>query len=339
VLAASPKPEKPPAEERVVALLDRYVAAMQYAGLALEWKEGVVLHLEEALDPERLDPWIKAWAGRADPAEPEAVPIPPSALATGRLSLDFPALLAALRLIVPETEKPRIENLLEALRGIALGRDLATDILPKLGPGVWAYVEAPDANDSSLGLPFVLSVRISKESDVGVALENVLRTLLAFYALDEKHGGGRLRLGAREHDGVSVIALEPATPMAFAVCAGRLVLGRSPEAVSRALASDQGARRGESVLERIRRSQCPPSGSFACIDLVAVKATIDAHRAKVVKRLAARNHRSQETEAHDLDQVMALMGLFQGAYLTSAIAPDASSVHRTLGLIARTPRP
>ena len=55
-----------------MAMLERYLAAVDYAGAALTWNdESIVIHTVETLNPSLLDPWLRRWATdsrRIDPA-------------------------------------------------------------------------------------------------------------------------------------------------------------------------------------------------------------------------------------------------------------------------------
>ena len=63
LMAASPHPSKA-ADANILALIERYVAAVRYVGAALVWGDKtIVVHTVETLDPARLDPWLRRWAG------------------------------------------------------------------------------------------------------------------------------------------------------------------------------------------------------------------------------------------------------------------------------------
>ncbi len=72
---------------------------------------------------------------------------------------------------------------------------------------------------------------------------------------------------------------------------------------------------------------------------MALHAVADRLREPLLRRIAARRRAGPEAAARDLDQALALVALFRGAFVTSTMAADASSVHRTLGLIAREAAP
>src|SRR5262249_38321185 len=150
-------------------------------------------------------------------------------------------------------------------------QDFRTRILPCLGPGVVAYLdaaietnEAPNAPGppSRPGWLFPVVVVLSLADEPGAsrpagaggpptradgsgparitvaaALDNALRTALALTALDEHRGGGRARIATRDVAGTTVRTLDVPLPFAYAVdqAWGRLVLGTSAAAVARYL--------------------------------------------------------------------------------------------------------
>jgi hypothetical protein len=216
---------------------------------------------------------------------------------------------------------------------------LQAEVLPQLGPGVLAYMEAPAAEeDSPTAQPTKVAI-ISLGNATGVtdAVENALRTLLAFHALDPRHGQGQLQVESREVEGRKVTALSPTSPFTFAIDRDRLILGSSAAAVVRSLSRSTIAT--ESPVERLRAGRFPGAESFAYVDFVQLHRYILDHRGPIVERQAARQHRRVGEVERDLDQTAALMALFQQGYITSAIEPDATAVHRSIGLIARKPAP
>jgi hypothetical protein len=333
LLAASPRPANE-RDERLAGLVGRYLAAVRYAGAALTWNDGPVLHTEEAIDSSKLDPALKLWATRAEPADPKLLRVPTSALAVATARVDLLAIVDALHTLTPEADRPRFENLRVAIQGMLLGLDLGNDVLPRLGPGIALYYERPDGPRQ----PLVVSVQVAATPEgarAAAAVDNTLRTFLALTAIDPKKPAAGQRVLTTNVGGATVTALESgATPYAYAVHDGRVVLGTSRDAVARALAaqadSDAGAR-----FRQVRDRYCPGIESFACVDLRATHAFVDAHRPAFARRSAERQHRPVDEAARDLDQALALIDLFDSAYLTSTIDPTFSSVHRTLGLVAR----
>jgi hypothetical protein len=335
VLAASTRPPKRPVVDRASALVGRYLGAMDYLGAALQWRDGLVLQTEELLDPDKLDPWVRRWAARPPERAPSLSRVPATALAVASVQADFVALLDVLRLIIPEPQQQRLENLILTLNGLLLGRDLQAEILPQMGPGVIAYAEPPGADRTSPeeGFSKVFIVGLASATGLTDALENALQTFLSSYALDPRHGGGQLRLESREVAGRTVTALTPSSPLAFAVENDRLILGSTRAAVARALTSTTTP--AAASLEALRTREFPQAGSFLWLDLARLHDDLVSRRPAIVARLAARNHSSVEKADRDLDQAVALTTLFQQAYATSRIEPDATAVHRALRLIAR----
>ena len=65
LLAGVPRPNEQ-SDPRVIATLERYLAAVDYAGAALTWNDdSIVIHTVETLNPSLLDAWLRRWAGHA----------------------------------------------------------------------------------------------------------------------------------------------------------------------------------------------------------------------------------------------------------------------------------
>jgi hypothetical protein len=336
---ASLKPPRRPPTDRGGEMVGRYLGALEYFGAALRWQDGAVLHTEEIVDPGRLDPWLRRWAAAPGEVGPSLRKVPATALAMASVHFDFNAFLDAIRDFVPGPQQPRLTNLILALDGLLLGRSLQAEILPRMGPGVLTYVEAPATDDESRAaqLSKVLVVNLGDAMGVSPALDNALRTYLALYALNTRHGHGLLQLESRDVEGRKVTALRPTSPFAFSLDDDRLILGSSTPPVAGALDLGRADATADNELVRLRAARFPEADSFACVDLLKLHQFVINHRAPLVERLAAKQKRPAENAASDLDQAVALMALFRQSYLTAAIDPDATAVHRTLGLIAREP--
>jgi hypothetical protein len=340
VLAALARPQKP-ANDRAAVLIGRYLGAMEWLGAALRWRDGIVLDIEETFDPAKLDPWVRRWAARSGEIGPGLRRAPPNAMAMASVHVDLNAVFEVLRALAPERVQPQVENLIVTLDGILLGRDFQAEILPQLGPGMLAYLEASEgegeqeaSQPGTKRLPAkVIALGLGNANGVAAALENALRTYLAFYALDPQHNRRQSQLETHETGGHRVTALRPMTPLAFAIDGDRLILGTSAAAVGRAIAFAANPTEGE--LERLRAARFPQAGSFACVDLVRVQEYILSHRAGLMARLATRQGGKPEDAERDLDEATALISLFSQAYVTSALEADASAAHRSLGLIPR----
>jgi hypothetical protein len=323
------------ADPRFAAILGRHVDAMEYLGAAIEWRGGLILHTEAALDPKKLDPRLRDWAARTS-GNPLARSLPATALALATAHVDFSAVLDLVRDLTPVPERPRLDTGLLALKGILLGNDPeALLAYPHIGPGVVAYVEPPDPGGSRPIVPVVVAVQLGSdpgaEPAAAVPLDNALRTFLALRALDVKQGEPP-RVETREIEGQKVTTLSGTSPFAYAIAPDRLILGNVAEAVARSFTIPT---QSDAGFARLQATYFPNVESFACVDLEAVHQLAEAHRPGLTRRIAARRNRPEPDAAHDLDQALALIHLFRSAFLTSAIAPDATSIHRTLGLIAK----
>jgi hypothetical protein len=373
ILGAAPPPRKPE-DVRIMALLVRYVAAVDYAGAALAWDDdSLAVHTVETLDPSRIDSWLRRWAGDSRSSDPDLGRVPATALAIASGHVDFLAARDALYQIVPEAAHNRLRNLETLASGLLLGQDVADRILPRLGPGVVAYLDSPlppDGNDAGEGLaarkarwfPVVAVIRLSEGEQlagaqsraeprsratvagpsvvtVAAALENLMRSLLAAAALDEKLGQGRSRIVTTKISGGTMTTLDPPVPFAygFDVRASRLVLGNSAAAVARYLASSADSRAAQRFQDFEARA--PHAGTFVYVDLEATTRLASQFRERLAEALAIRQKRSAAEVARDLDDVTSLARLLRGAFVASHVEPDASAVKRSVGLILRPQDP
>ncbi len=130
LIAASARPRNS-AEGKMLAMLERYLAAVDYAGAAMAWTErSLTLHTVESLDPSKLDPWVVRWAGDVRPSGPVLELLPPTALAKVAMHVDGAALFDAIRAIIPDQAQARLMNFETILNGLLLGQHLKARILP-----------------------------------------------------------------------------------------------------------------------------------------------------------------------------------------------------------------
>jgi hypothetical protein len=363
LLAGAARPPKP-SDALILALLERYLAAVDYAGAALVVdSHALVLHMVETLDPSRVDPWLRRWAGTPappGPARPQAVP--DSALGIAAAHLDTQALVDALLQLVPDEDQGRIQNMETVFSGLLMGQDLRTRILPSLGPRAIVYLDSPDLDVGTAPpagpgglLPVVAILSFSEGAAgpgpgrqvgrtaapaspsgvfVGAALENALRTILGVTALDEKRNRGGSRIVVRAVAGANVTALDTLSPFAYAVdhAKGQLVLGTSAAAVARYLESLSNPRAGQSFRD-FQSAAFASAETFVCVDLGALTRVADRHRDRVAQALAARQNRQAALVEKDLEHVLALARLFRAAFVSSQIEPGATAVHQAIGLL------
>ena len=356
LLAASPPPSKPD-DVQILAMLVRYLASVEYAGLALTWNDrSIVIRSVETLDPSRLDAWLRHWAGDTRPTDGELVRVPPTALALASCHFDGIALLDGLCQLVPTLDQPRLANIETALGGLLLGQDVRTQVLPRLGPSILAYLDTPPETDEEGAAPskpspaslwpfplvMVVSLGVAQapatSPTLAAAVDNALRTVLAITSLDDKRAKGRSRITSRVIAGTTVTTLDPPIRFAYAVdhAARRLILSTSADAVVRYLENSEDPKGDERFL-RLRAAAFADAPTYACVDLDAINQLAGKHRARLLQFLAARQNRPVVEVDHDLAQVLALAKLFRAGFITSRLQPDATAVHRSAGLILHDP--
>ena len=198
-----------------------------------------------------------------DPAQRR---LPPTAVAVAAGHVDLVAVYNVISQIVPEEDQPKLTNLDAVLTGVLMGQDLRTRVLPRLGPGVIAYLDSPPAAEEgrSGGSP-TAPTRPGRSpswwwcpwrktdrpecSARDPAFESPRRSPWRTHwkmlctphwpltAMDEKRNQGRSRITTQVGRGASVTTLDPPIPFAYAVdrAGSRLVLSTSARSVARYL--------------------------------------------------------------------------------------------------------
>ncbi len=331
VVASSPRPISP-GDARAAEILSRSLASVEGIGLAVEWRDGFVLHSHEILDPRGIDLRLLRWAKAGSTSDTLTRRIPGTAIAAGSTPIDVEAVYEAFSELVPAPDHPRFDAMLVALRGMLLGRDVRKDVLPRLGPGLIVYVEEPGKGWPRFPVVGVLELRDDmKYPGIAAAIDNALWTLISLYALDPKHQASRLRLVSRQSGSLRVTSLaDPSIPFAYAVGPDVFLVGTSADAVARFGTSVSDAR-----LAPFRAKHFPDARIYAAIDIKRLVRIACDHRDDLAKRLAASRKTTPEAAARDLDQALALVDLFGGAFFAIKVDPDLTSVHQSIGLIAK----
>jgi len=347
-VAANLPSDDSPESRRALELSRNYAGALQYAGAALVVDDSAItIQAAQAFEPEGFDRLAGWWTSPPSPEKAGAGPridsVPPSALALASLNVDVPAMYGALAGLAPEKDRSKLEKLEIIASGVLLGLDLRTRVLPALGPRVIAHLDAPSDDPSEptpkgLPLPLVVATEIHEPADAGAtspstaaALDNALRVFLTALSLNEALVPPENRVEVKN----GVTSLSP-LPFAFAADrqGRRLVLGSSAAAVAHYLETRDDPDAG-SRFRRLREAAFPGYESFVCLDLAALHDLAARNKDRLIAFFAKQNNRPAQDAARDLDQVMALVRLFDAAFLAGRVDPSAALVEHSLGLIAR----
>ncbi len=321
MIAASATPGDP-APDAVRSAL----SAVESAGLSLLWREGPVVGLFAAIDPAKLPPSASSWATRGSSLASLA---PKTALAVASTSLNVSAIVEAALKLVPPAAKPKLDAALLAASGLLMGRDARADVLPKIGPGVLAYVVPPTGPDDAR-FPVVFAVELA--DGLAPAVENAARTMLALSALDPARPGSRIV--ATERSGRTVWTLRgPDRTWSVGARPGLLAFGDDPDAVAGLLAAP--ADRSNAQVAEVKRRFFPDSGTFVLADLERIGREAASRQAFLARALARRRGSDGGQAAADLDRATELLGLFRIGFLAGSIGPEFRSVRATAGLIGR----
>jgi hypothetical protein len=357
LLAAQPRGDKPE-DARIAAILERYLAAVDFAGAALIMSdESIVIHSVETLDASALDPWIRHWAADRRQVDPKLVRVPPTALAVATTHIDAVAAFDMISQVIRDDDGARLANLETLLSGLLLGQDLHTQVLPRLGPGVIAYVDSPESSPEQGGgagskpaaavawpFPVVVVFDLGDKAtattvSLAAAADNAFRTVFAMMALDDKKDHGPRQIATRTVAGTTVTTMSPPISFAYAVdhALNRLVVSTSPEAIAGYLEHVSDPKAGDR-LQQLRSAAGTNAETFAFLDLDAIGQLAARHHARLLQSLAAGQHRSVDLVDHDLSDMLALARLFRAGFVASQIEADATVVQRKFGLIRQPER-
>lgn len=334
--------------------IERYVGGLDYVGAALVIRDQEIkIQAVQAFQPDRFRELAGTWLSNQDSNRPGSrlLTVPTSTLALMTLNINFPSLYRTLTDLVPAADRPRIAKLETLAEGLLLGLDVRRRVVPALGPRVVAYIEPPDfsnaKDDAATGrfpFPTIVAAEIDEEAvrhlgterspTVAAALDNALKTVFAALSLDEKRVPASGHIEVHELDGATVTSLSTPYPFAYAVdhAGRRLVLGNSPEAVTRYLEAGGDPRAG-ARFQAIRSAAFPDRESYGCIDLAAIHDLVVKHRERLIESTARKEQRSASDVGRDLDQVLGLVGLFDAAFVTARADADDAVLEHTVGLL------
>jgi hypothetical protein len=319
-------------EGRIFGLLTRYLGAVSYAGAALEWRDGFVLHTHEALDARRLDPWLRQWLTKPVAPVRGIEHVPATAMAVLAAEVDPSSWIQAILDTVPEPDRPRLANLGLIAQGLLLGRDPATRVLPRLGPSMLAFAEFDPRLPRGTRLPVAGVLTWTDppgEEPLGPALDNALRTFLASRALGKPIPPLPQVETRRTSSGdLTSLSVGPRSFLAYRIGRDEVVLGSTVEVVEAF-----GQPRPSSELLTLRDREFPGAETFAMVDLPRFSAAVRRYRRGIATRLAERGGRTVSEADRDLDPLLQLADLFR--FLAFSSRGDTTAIHRTLGLYLR----
>ncbi len=345
-----------PADNRLLALATRSLAAVEYVGAALTWEDAAIaVRLVENFDPAKVAPWVKRWASDPRPSNPRVDRTPPGSIAVASVHFDLKALRDGLDHVLAPTERSAVENVETVLTGLLLGQDFRARVLPRLGPRVVAFALAPEIPKASevsrKGFEFPAALMVSlneaggseagavaaaNRDSIGAAVENALKTVLALAALDEKRGLAGARIQSDLAAGARMVGFDAPALFTFAIDqgGGRVIVGSSRPVVAQCLeaGADSGAgERFRRLASAATNGEVPSrSPSYVVIDVQAAARALASRRQDVARAIAARGGRTAEAVDRDLEHVLALARELDSAVLTHSIEPDASSAVQTL---------
>ena len=314
-------------------LLRHHLNSLEYVGLALELRDGVVLHAHEsfASAPEVGPEASESTRSGASLPTDLLSGLPAGVLGFAAGSLDFSKLFEAFYDVLGPEDRTQADRAVAVATGFLMGRNFRTEVLPRLGPGVVAYLlksdppPAPAPNhegrETERGVALVMAVELNGDDGLAEAIENGLKTLTALIELDAKGNSARVL----------------STLLRYRVEPGLLVLGTSKRAVAEfAGRSDPRTPTGlPAEFRPIRDQRFPDAQAYGYLDLRALVELAESRSEMLAERLGKRTGDDPAETARDLEELLAIARLFRVGYYARTVPPDLRSVHYTLGLIAR----
>ncbi|MDX2035382.1 MAG: hypothetical protein SFX72_01925 [Isosphaeraceae bacterium] len=324
LLSLAPEPGSPE-DRRIRDVLDRILTGLRAIGFAFEWRDGPLLHARQILDPGAAGERLRAWARRPIPDLASLPTLPARRLAFAWGSVDFVGIYRGMRSLFRGDEVRGLDLVETALDGILLGEDLESSVLPRLGPGIAAYLE-PAAGSEAPRFDFTTMIELGGNDDqrLSRALENAARTLLAVAALDPKNRALGLEVETVDVGGKRIVRFAGNSPVVVALTSRTLIVSTSTEAVVR-LAEPSSKSSVPPDFTPLRDRYFPKAQAFVVADLARFAEFARSHRQAISRQFS----RPQE-----FDQAIALLDLFPTALAAVTVDPELASIHWVAGLVA-----
>lgn len=321
-----------------LALIRRVLHSLDGFALALENRDGPVLHLRATLRPIPRDhPFARllradAHADAERMASPSRVPADAIGFAVARI--DLVTLFDLGRAATAWDRHPSLPLLQTFAEGIMLGKNPRRDILPNVGPFWLSYLR--DAGERPLEV--VSATSLADDPAVSAALENASKTLLALVGLSANDRRAKSRKESLSHSfietsriGDTVLTSLSEPSLAFAIDRRHFAIGSSQAALQTWLKSrtDEAA---WDVRRRLISTYFPDSGIYAIADLDRLRAAIAPRRERLARLLSSAGDDPAAT-SRDLDRVLESLSLFRFGFLSLACEPESASIHIRIGLV------
>jgi hypothetical protein len=210
--------------------------------------------------------------------------------------------------LLPEEQRKAVREAARRFAGPALGKNVATDVLPLLGPDWGVCVLAPRAGDKGWFPHTIWALRI-QPGGIDRALLNALNSLalLAVFAYNGSHPDqitfhtlDKMEGGYLSNDAEFPAGFQPA----FTLKDGFLMLASSPEAIGR---FNPGSARGANG-----RPGGPRTGEIPLfrISLRDLSQYLAAHQTALADHIAKKNQVPKSEAAHKLEALTQLCQLF-----------------------------
>jgi hypothetical protein len=266
--------------------------ALQGAGLGVHLARDLRVTLTLKAEVDRLPASARRALGAAGPANAQAPAFPADALFAAVGKLDVPGFYELLGEFMPGKDRAALAATLQQGFGAALGKDVAKDVLPALGPDWGLCVTAPPAGGKEWAPRVLFALRAAEGASGDPTDEALLAGVhlgaqLVVLGHNKTNPSEPMVLRTTTQDRVRVRYLEgkvfPAgVRPAFALKGGYLVLASSPA--------------------EVRRFKLGPAGGpLLRVSARAMRSYLKEHRDALAAALAHRDRLTKEQAAEKID--------------------------------------
>jgi hypothetical protein len=292
--------------------LPSYWRALDAIFVTVSIQDDAELRIAIQADADKLPKWARPAFTQTIPNSSLWQRFPERSIVTFASQTDFAGGAEALKLLMPEKDRKKLTSDWQSGIGAVMRLDLFKDLLPNIGPD-WGVCVLPSKDAKQLpAMMFALEVKPgTKDPPVDQTLLKAVEFFAGFAVLDhnKNHPEAIIRVQSLKQGNVEVKylsgdkAFPPGFQPACALKDGFLIFATWPEAIAefRLRAKPAGAPK-ESVLLRISAPE--------------LAKLLDHRREHILSSLTAGQQMAPEKAKQNLENVIALLGLFERVTLS-----------------------
>ena len=306
-------------QAKALGILMKYWEALEGLGLSVILEKDFEMTLTMRARENLLPPAARRFFAAAPGASelPRYFPAHAMLAVSGRA--DFAAVVEVLGGFLPDDARQAVIKAIDGSVGAIFGREFAKEILPHLGPDWGLCVVAPPGGDWFPHVLAALRVQTGRDGDDAdrklLNAVNALTALLAFHSNGGKPGPSQQKLVVQDKVEVRYLVNDAKFPPgfrpAFALKAGYLVIGNSPDALRR-FPSDALGGNGRTAGE----------SPFLRLSFREVHRYLSDKRQPISAFAAAKHRISQEEAGRRLDGLLTALALFDSLEISKRADPE-----------------